>query len=272
MYLMKQTSFSVKGGEKGYDAAKYSDINLTSKCSISYLYLLQLIKYDSVIIRRGALNILMTQIGKSVLYLVIETINIFFTRGTALIVIKSPLFLVIEVVLFFDVFYYLNWKDSERVSSFNKKASYFREVSLLILTKIAQGLFITLVCFYSTQTPSSSTGTPHPYQYTYFAITFVVAHLLIFEKLFTILNQSLSVYKAVVIMGQVVLIYIGFIIVSLMDKYYYKGVLWSALAAGNITVTAIACIWICLTVPAVRLLFTIMKSRGLRSKEAKKAQ
>lgn len=71
MYLMKQTGFSAKGGDQGYDVSKYSDINLSSRCSISYLYLLQLIKYDSVVIRQGVLSILATQIGKYTLYLVI---------------------------------------------------------------------------------------------------------------------------------------------------------------------------------------------------------
>jgi hypothetical protein len=58
IYLMKQVGCSVKGSEKGYDAEKFSDINLTSQCSVSYLYLLQLIKYDSVLIRQGVLSIL----------------------------------------------------------------------------------------------------------------------------------------------------------------------------------------------------------------------
>lgn len=74
----------------------------------------------------------MTQIGKFVLYLVIEVINIFFTRGTALMIIKTPLFLVVEVVLFFDILYYLNWKDSARASTFDKKASYFSLMSKVI--------------------------------------------------------------------------------------------------------------------------------------------
>lgn len=180
MYLMKQVGCSVNGSDKGYDALKYSDINLTSQCSVSYLYLLQLIKYDSVVIRQGVLSILLTQIGKFVLYLVAETINIFFTRGTALVIIKTPLFLVIEFVLFFDLLYYLNWKDAGRAYTFNKKASYLREVGITIFTKILQGVFITLISIYSAETPSSSDGTVHPYQYAYFTISFITVHLLVF--------------------------------------------------------------------------------------------
>jgi len=47
MYLSKQTHCSVAGSSKGFDIDKYSDINFTSRSSISFLYLLQLIKYDS---------------------------------------------------------------------------------------------------------------------------------------------------------------------------------------------------------------------------------
>lgn len=95
MYLSKQTQFSVAGNSRGYDCQKYSDFNLTSRSSVSYLYLLQLIKYDSVVVRQAILSILLTQIGKFAFYFAIELTNIFFTKGTALLVLKTPLFLVI---------------------------------------------------------------------------------------------------------------------------------------------------------------------------------
>lgn len=92
---MKATDCSIKGSKNGYDAEKYSDITLSSKSSISYLYLTQIIRYDSVLVRQGVLNILFTQISKFIFYLVIEIINIFYTRGTGLMIIKSPLFMVV---------------------------------------------------------------------------------------------------------------------------------------------------------------------------------
>ena len=75
MYLMKESNCSVIGGQKGYDLAKYSDINLTSRSSISYLYLTQLISYDSLIVKQGLLNIYLTQIAKFTFYFIIEFIN-----------------------------------------------------------------------------------------------------------------------------------------------------------------------------------------------------
>lgn len=95
MYLSKQAQCSVAGSSKGFDTDKYSDINFTSRSSISFLYLLQIIKYDSEVLRQGLLSILLSQIGKYTFYFVIELINIFYTKGTALMIIKSPLFLVI---------------------------------------------------------------------------------------------------------------------------------------------------------------------------------
>ena len=69
--MSKQVNCSVKGGPSSYDGDKYSDISLASRCSISYLYLLQMIKYDSVLIRQALISILFTQIGKFVLYFVV---------------------------------------------------------------------------------------------------------------------------------------------------------------------------------------------------------
>lgn len=124
MFLMKEADCSVKGSRLGYDSGKYSDISFTSKSSISYLYLTQLIRYDSLMIRQGALSIIFTQISKFMFYLVVEIINIFYTRGTALSIVKSPLYMVVEIVLILDVFYYLNWKDSGRADTYNKKDSF----------------------------------------------------------------------------------------------------------------------------------------------------
>jgi hypothetical protein len=104
----------VKGSKLGYDANKYSDITLSSRSSISFFYITQLIKYDGVVVKQGLLSLFFTQIAKLVFYLIIEFINLFYTRGTGLAVIRTPLYLVVEVVLLFDVFYYLNWKDIMR--------------------------------------------------------------------------------------------------------------------------------------------------------------
>ena len=71
MYAMKQADISVKGSHYGYDAEKYSDITLASNCSMSYLYLLQMIRYDAILVRQGGISILFTQIGKFIFYLVI---------------------------------------------------------------------------------------------------------------------------------------------------------------------------------------------------------
>lgn len=118
-----------------------------------------------------------------------------------------------------------------------------------------------MICIYSTQTPSSSNGTPHPYQYTYFTIAFSLIHILVFEKLFNILSQSLSIFKGVVLLGQLALIYLSFLIVSLTDTYHYKGILWNALSSGNIFLTVIASVWVSLSLPALRLLWSMLGTK-----------
>ena len=62
---------------------------------MSFLYLLQMIRYDAIIVRQGGISILFTQLGKFIFYFIIEIIYLFYTRGTGLMVLKTPLFAVI---------------------------------------------------------------------------------------------------------------------------------------------------------------------------------
>jgi hypothetical protein len=229
-----------------------------------------MIKYDSVLVRQAIIGLLFTQIGKFVLYFVVELVNLFYTRGSGLMVVKTPFFIVVEAVLFLDVLYYLNWKDSGRAFSFNGKRTYLREVGLKLLEKGFQGLFVTFITIYSTQTPAGSSGAPHSYHYTYFTIVLTFLHILVLEKIFNLTIQALSLYKTVILLGQILAIYIGFLVVSILDKYHYRGIVWNALLAGNIWVTFLGCLWICLTIPAVRWLWNVLKNRKLRSAESKK--
>lgn len=215
------------------------------------------------------LSIFFTQFSKYIFYLVIEFINLFYTRGTGLAVIRTPLYLVVEATLLLDVFYYLNWKDSMRGETFNKRERFTTEMFIRMLHALLQGIFITFICLYSLQSPPDSTGTPQSYHFTYFAIVYTFLHVLVFEKIFNIITSAISIYKIIVIAVQLLTLYIGFIIVSVTDTYGYYGILWNALV-GKVFLTAIICIWICLTLPAIRLLLQLMK--GKRLKRADKAK
>ena len=263
-FLAKKTNIAVKGASTGYDAQKYSDIVLTSNCSISYLYLLQLIKYDSVLVRTALISLIFTQIGKFVFYIIIEAVNMFYTRGTGLAIIRTPFYVMFEFVLFWDVVYYLNWSDSGRAWTFDKKASYFRQIGVKIVEKTVQGILTMMICLYSTGTPSSSNGTIHSYHYTNIAIVFVLLHILVLEKMFNFYQQNFSIYKAIIILSQIVFIYLCFILISVIDKYHFKAILWNILTAGNLLITIIICIWLCLTIPAIRLLWSLVKDRRFR--------
>ena len=117
---------------------------------MSYLYLLQLLKYDSILVRQGGISLIFTHLGKFIFYIIMEIVNLFYTRGTGLMVIKTPLFIVIEIVLMVDVMYYLNWADSARAYTFSSKRTYLREVGLKVLEKSFQALFITFITIYAT--------------------------------------------------------------------------------------------------------------------------
>ena len=150
MFLMKEADIAVKGNtHKGYDCDKFSDINLTSKSSVSFLYLAQMIKYDAQVVRQALLCLLLTQIDKYIFYVTVSVIHFFYTRGTGLAPINAALFAVVEIVLFLDVFYYLNWNDSMRGETYQRRDKLSMELLIRTITAILQGIFITFVCFYS---------------------------------------------------------------------------------------------------------------------------
>lgn len=53
------------------------------------------------------------------------------------------------------------------------------------------------------------------------------------------------------------------IIVSLVDSYYYAGILWATMQ-GKTLMTVVGCVWACSTLPALRSLLQLMKKRNLR--------
>jgi hypothetical protein len=150
-----------------------------------------------------------------------------------------------------------------RAETFNKRESFSFELFVRTMTAICQATFITLISLYGLQSPTNSTGAIQSFHFTYFSIIFSFLHLLIFEKIFNIFSKSFSLYRAIVILVQILLVYIGLIIISSTDTYHFAGILGEALS-GKVFVNAVCCVWICLTIPALRLLFQLLKSRKLR--------
>ena len=85
--------------------------------------------------------------------------------------------------------------------------------------------------------------------------------------MFNLSISALSIYKGVIIGSQILLAYFGFIIVSVVDKYHYKGIFWGALRGGNIWMSIICCVWISLTLPGIRWLWNVLRHRGLKSSD-----
>lgn len=262
MFLMKEADVAVRGGNAGYDNHKYADITLSTRASLSYLYLLQMIKYDAQVARQALLCLFFTQLQKYTFYVVLSLINFFYTRGTAIPLVASSLFTVVELVLLVDVFYYLNWGDSMRGETYQRKDKITIEVAIRTIITVIQAVFIALMSFYSLEVPYDSTGTSHSYQIQNFVVVFSVLHVLVFEKLFNHINLTFSLYKLIVLLVQLTILYLALVAVSLIDTNYYAGILWYF--RGKAFMTAIGCIWVSLSLPALRSLLFLMKKRNLK--------
>lgn len=106
-----------------------------------------------MVIKYGLINIYLTQMGKLIFYFVIEFVNMFYNRGTGINVINSGFFIVVEIVMALDFFYYLNIKDSVKVNTIDKSSSFMGFIITRIIITILQGIFIIFMCFYSLDTP-----------------------------------------------------------------------------------------------------------------------
>ena len=149
-----------------------------------------------------------------------------------------------------------------RGETYHRRDKLSVEVAIRITITSLQALLITLVTIYSLEVPCDSSGTSHGYQMQNFTIVFAVTHVLLFDKLFNPINLTFSLYKLVVVVGQLVVFYLGAIIISATDTYYYKGILWAF--KGKALMTGIALCWMGMTLPALRTLYLLMKKRNLK--------
>lgn len=66
-------------------------------------------------------------------------------------------------------------------------------------------------------------------------------HVLVFRKIF-MAPYNFSAYKLFIIVVQIAVYYIGILIVSAVDYYQYKGVIWYIIS-GKIILIAIFTVW-----------------------------
>ena len=117
-----------------------------------------MIKYDSVIYRIGIINLVTIQLRKSFILLTIEFINSFYTWGTGLVIIGSPLHLLLEIILLLDILYFLNFRNQKKANHYEDHINwkfFFQQFIISILT----GAFITFIPVYSMEGPATSVGT-----------------------------------------------------------------------------------------------------------------
>lgn len=77
-------------------------------------------------------------------------------------------------------------------------------------------------------------------------IHFILYHVLVLRKIF-VRPYALSVYKLIILAIQIGVYYIGLVIVSAVDYYQYKGVIWYALQ-GKAILGGIFMVWMILGV------------------------
>ena len=204
---------------------------------------MDVVKYDSKIIRIGIINLVTIQIRKSFILLTIEFINSFYTWGTGLVIIGSPLHLLLEVILLLDIFYFLNFRNQKKANHYEDIINwkfFLQQFFISILT----GAFITFIPVYSMEGPATSIGTVESSSFTNILIHFVLLHCLLFYKLF-LPPFVFSLYRVLFMALQIALYYIGIIVISEVDVYMFKGIIWYSFE-GRIMLTAVFSTWMVL--------------------------
>ena len=196
-------------------------------------------------VRVGLINIVTIQFRKSIILMTIEFINNFYTWGTGLVFVSSPLHLLMEIILIMDIFYFLNFRNQRFENYYSDQAKWkyiLREFFISILV----GAFITFIPIYSMEGPATLTGTLESSAFTVVLVHFVALHCLIFFKIF-LPPYSISLYKVLFLAIQISLYYLGVLIISLVDVYQFKGIIYYCFQ-GRIILTGIFCTWMILGV------------------------
>lgn len=118
----------------------------------------------------------------------------------------------------------------------------FQTLLLEFFISIGTGCLIFFVCVYSTTEPTAPSGTVEPKEMTVIVIHFILYHTVIFRKIF-IKPYNLSIFKLGILAIQIGIYYIGFVIISAVDYYQYKGLIWYTIK-GKIILIAIFGVWI----------------------------
>ena len=82
---------------------------------MKFLSLIQLLTHDSHLMSNRLYLIVMVHVVKFLCYFVVEAINLYFTLGSGLSLVRLPLYILTEIVVLFDILYFLNLKDGVAV-------------------------------------------------------------------------------------------------------------------------------------------------------------
>ena len=104
-WILKETHLSMGASAKGHDLLKYLDIELDRSASTTPQTVWSMYEYARII-NSNICCLVLTQLNKILSLFTIEFIHCFFTWGTGLIVFDHPLFLLMELGIALDIFYY----------------------------------------------------------------------------------------------------------------------------------------------------------------------
>lgn len=104
------------------------------------------------------------------------------------------------------------------------------------------GGFLTLISIYSMTQPTSVSGTVQPKTFTNVLIYFILHHSLVLRKIF-MEPYSVSIVKIAIIIFQCSVFYIGLLVVSAVDYYHYKGIIWYVIQP-KIVIIGVFSVWV----------------------------
>lgn len=84
---------------------------------MKFLSLIQLFTHDSHLMYNRLYCLVLVHVVKFLCYFVVEAISFYYSLGSGLSLIRLPLYILTEIIVLFDIGYFLNVKDGVAIGS-----------------------------------------------------------------------------------------------------------------------------------------------------------
>ena len=152
LYLAKLCDYSVSSDNKSSanDISKYTDISIdlpaNTPKTMKFLSLIQLFTHDSHIVYNRLYYLVLVHLVKFICYCVVQAINFYFTLGTGVSLVRLPLYILTEIIILFDIVYFLNVKDGIAVGAEERKLPIVLFLSIKTTFLCIIGTMIIIFC------------------------------------------------------------------------------------------------------------------------------